>query len=246
VGLKFYTKKKKKSPNNPIQTEQFQQVSNIAQIIDTTLLSFTQGATIPSLREFTDSDDWLNISPEQINDIILEKQREFEVYYNTKSQKNDTQKKKKEHYGKTGSDPLKNNNKEKQEQGVPDTMAPEDNLFDFMVKDMKQFMEKMSDIEGVQFDEEYHSESDEDDEFYGEGVESHFGEVDSEMQEVMDKMDKELSTTNVGQSFEKVSGDEHQVDINLNLVHNFLSSYEAQSGLSGPVTNLLNELHTHK
>jgi len=121
-------------------------------------------------------------------------------------------------------------------------MVPEDNLFDFMVKDMKKFMERMSGLEGVQLDEEHdhegNTESDEDDEFYA-FEDGDFGVADAEMKEVMDQMDKELGTTNVGQSFEKVSGD---VDENVNLVRNFLASYEAQCGQAGPVSNLLSEL----
>lgn len=85
------------------------------------------------------------------------------------------------------------------------------------------------------------------------------GELDDEdMKQLMAAMDRELSKTNIGKSFERVpkaarqgdknndddgsSDDEGEVDPHLNLVKNFMQSYAAQEGTAGPVSNLLNEL----
>jgi TATA-binding protein-associated factor Taf7 len=80
---------------------------------------------------------------------------------------------------------------------------------------------------------------------------------DEDLKQLMAAMDRELSKTNIGKSFERVpkaarqkndeddsSDDEEEgeVDPKLNLVKNFLDSYAAQEGMAGPVTNLLNEL----
>ncbi len=110
--------------------------------------------------------------------------------------------------------------------------------------------------------------SDEDDEFYdgfmnedSEEDEEGDGELDDEdMKQLMAAMDRELSKTNIGKSFERVpkaarraqegedndedssEDDEGEVDPQLNLVKNFLESYAAQEGTAGPVSSLLNEL----
>jgi hypothetical protein len=110
--------------------------------------------------------------------------------------------------------------------------------------------------------------SDEDDEFYDGFMndeseeDEEDGELDDEdMKQLMAAMDRELSKTNIGKSFERVpkaprqgqhgdnDGDgssdedeEGEVDPQLNLVKNFLESYAAQEGTAGPVSNLLNEL----
>ena len=75
-------------------------------------------------------------------------------------------------------------------------------------------------------------------------------------------MDKELSSSNVGKSFVKAKNEELQtscnskdkspaettddtmkpVDIDLNLVQNFLESYSLQEGLPGPVSNILSSM----
>lgn len=79
----------------------------------------------------------------------------------------------------------------------------------------------------------------------------------SEMSAYMKQMDRELSVTNVGQSFERTVGtDEPQTDtangqseneykpINLELtaLKNILESYSSQQGLPGPASNLLGSM----
>ena len=83
---------------------------------------------------------------------------------------------------------------------------------------------------------------------------------DEEMHEYTSAMDKELSSTIIGKSFvkvldqsesinqnespvQKIEDDEMKpVDIDLNLVQNFLESYSLQEGLPGPVSNILGSM----
>nr|XP_056706478.1 protein ecdysoneless homolog [Euleptes europaea] len=87
----------------------------------------------------------------------------------------------------------------------------------------------------------------------------------------MDEMDNELASTNIGKSFTTqprmvepgkgcssqdtdsnlkddfgaAAADLTQVDIDLNLVANLLESYNAQAGLAGPVSNILQSMGIH-
>lgn len=85
---------------------------------------------------------------------------------------------------------------------------------------------------------------------------------DEEIHEYTSAIDKELSLSNVGKSFVKVQEKSEEtssnkdrspgqtteddamkpVDIDLNLVQNFLESYSLQEGLPGPVSNILSPL----
>ncbi|XP_028413409.1 protein ecdysoneless homolog [Dendronephthya gigantea] len=88
------------------------------------------------------------------------------------------------------------------------------------------------------------------------------GDSDEEMVEYATAMDNELSATNIGKSFVKLQSkdgdlqrskiDESSleteddtmkpVDIDLNLVQNFLESYSLQQGSPGPVSNILSSI----
>ena len=87
---------------------------------------------------------------------------------------------------------------------------------------------------------------------------------DDEIHQYTSAMDKELSSSNIGKSFVKVpekseelqtssnnvenpgqtteDGAMKPVDIDLNLVQNFLESYSLQEGLPGPVSNILSSM----
>jgi hypothetical protein len=120
------------------------------------------------------------------------------------------------------------------------------------------------------------SESDEPDEFYEDlGDDDEEGNGQSEMRLIMQQMDRELAQTEVGKTFERVpkvvkkrdgadvemkdENDEDSmdtnpteseplqpVDIDLNLVKNFLQSLAAQEGMAGPVANLMAEFKDAK
>lgn len=66
----------------------------------------------------------------------------------------------------------------------------------------------------------------------------------------MRQMDRELSQTKIGTSFERLSDGSSKegpdtdfpVDLDLNLVKNMLESFEAQEGLPGPAGSILGSL----
>lgn len=62
--------------------------------------------------------------------------------------------------------------------------------------------------------------------------------------EAMQQMDEELAATNVGKSFVKgrATDDYKPVDVDLNLVQNFLQSCESETDLPGAATTLLNSI----
>ncbi|PNF41448.1 hypothetical protein B7P43_G13786 [Cryptotermes secundus] len=90
------------------------------------------------------------------------------------------------------------------------------------------------------------------------------GEPESEMKQYMDQMDRELASSTIGQSFEKVAstkvkrpassavseeGDNFEdieafepVDIDMNALKNILESYQSQMGGAGPAINMLGPL----
>jgi len=197
----LYLEEKKKLTKNPKYPQQFcKQIDEILQTFDEKNSTCTNKTT-------PDSEEWLNISPEEVGDIIQNKQKELDDFVKS---------------SKPGS-----SNK-----------APKDNLFDFMVDDMKQFMSKMSDLDGVNLDEdEQANTSDEDEKFYDDDL------GDEDQDPILAQMDAELNQTTMGKSFEKNKG---QTDVNLNLVKNFLSSYEGQFGDAGPVINLLSQMNKKK
>lgn len=86
-------------------------------------------------------------------------------------------------------------------------------------------------------------------------------EPESELKQYMDQMDRELASSTMGQSFEKVTstkakrpvsstvseeGDSFEdieafepVDIDMNALKNILESYQSQMGGAGPAINML-------
>ncbi|XP_066138767.1 protein ecdysoneless isoform X1 [Euwallacea fornicatus] len=74
------------------------------------------------------------------------------------------------------------------------------------------------------------------------------------MQRYMEEMDAELSSTTMGQSFEKKKDDARgfediesfqPVDIDMNALKNILESYKAQMGDAGPSSNMLGPMGVH-
>ncbi|KAL3284739.1 hypothetical protein HHI36_018884 [Cryptolaemus montrouzieri] len=68
----------------------------------------------------------------------------------------------------------------------------------------------------------------------------------TKMQVYMDEMDKELSSTTIGESFVKKDKDMFEdvedfspVDIDMNALKNILESYKSQLGEAGPSSNML-------
>lgn len=61
------------------------------------------------------------------------------------------------------------------------------------------------------------------------------------IEEIVSQMDHELSSTKVGKSFSNNDKDGN-VDIDVNLMQNLLESFDAQQGLSGPMSNIIGSL----
>lgn len=60
----------------------------------------------------------------------------------------------------------------------------------------------------------------------------------------MEQMDKELASTTMAKSFDRIEQGEglKPVDIDFNLVKNLLESYTSQEGGAGPTSNILQSM----
>ncbi|NP_001267880.1 ecdysoneless homolog [Hydra vulgaris] len=129
-----------------------------------------------------------------------------------------------------GAEPLNSDLKQNDKDKVLDPIHFEPDIF---MKTIKNLLDSSSDTNKQDMsddDEENDSDSD----------------LDSEMVEVMQQMDNELRTTNIPKSFdckeEKFGLNEEIMNIDINLVKNFLESFSSQEGLSGPVSNILQSI----
>lgn len=226
-----------------------------------------------------DKEDWMKISPEQLDTMLIQKQKEFEDY--DKTSPNAQKKKRQKREG---------NGAKKDEETLRE--------FEGLVNNMKSFVNTVSAYEGAEFpkestgkgedmfamdidpdkfirimkntlapDEDDGDDGDdgsmsEEDDFYSLSEDDEEeGEEDQTMTELMERMDRELYTTKIGQDFEKqpdlselpAKGKEKEeddsfrpVDIDLNLMRNILESLDAQHGLPGPLSNILNEMQNNK
>lgn len=69
-------------------------------------------------------------------------------------------------------------------------------------------------------------------------------EIDEEIVNLMKMMDKDLEASCLGESFERGDGEsETGIDVDFNLIKNFLTSYSEQHGQAGPVSNLFSHLN---
>lgn len=268
--------KKGRASVEAMEGEEEEDFVDPSQAIDE-LLSDSQWKNFKPATNITPSSElWLSISPDDVDDLIAQKQREFQAYEEAREAK-----KKEKAEGKG-----KGSGVEEMDQDPIETM----------VSEMKKFVSTMSDYSGVGEDEEgemkegqtgdkkkgdfdmdikkfveimyggkFHvqdgseSDSDEGDEFYNMGTDEEGDEDDDkEMKEVMGMMDNELRGTSIGMSFEKMKADGKDkeskvtdennapIDLDLNLVENFLRSFEAQHGNVGPVFSVLSQLKGQK
>merc|ERR1712048_1126120 len=72
-------------------------------------------------------------------------------------------------------------------------------------------------------------------------------DADNNNADYMDAMSEELQQTSIGKSFRTHSengntSEDDELDVDVNLVRNFLESFTSQDGLSGPVSNLLQSM----
>ena len=211
---------------------------------------------LPSLKELKkeDGEEWMQVSPQQVDDILFDRQKEIDSFYQRSKSKSDGE-------------------------NVPPPVGVEE-----MLGDLKSFFKKVSSFEGVEMPEKEtkfsverfmdtlqravglsgeagegeEGEFDVEDEMEKEELFEKGEEGEEEMLEMMEEMDKELreNHSNIFAEFEMERDNselkEHKVeksegvDINLNLVKNILHSLEEQNGECGPLTNLLSQLSQSK
>ncbi|KAJ1675333.1 hypothetical protein EV182_001476 [Spiromyces aspiralis] len=242
-----------------------------------------------------DSDDWLAISPDYLEEVL---QKAKEKMSQGQDDYSDEERYRAEQAAATS----------QRQQELDEMVETESSRrFESTLEQIKQFLERESNLEGVRFeddpeisDEEIQEPSDEDIDFDPDGMidilrsiigaDSLGSEMDADERAAQDTshsisafmsgMDAELAKTKVGESFikedeipghadqasvaasavegsaaaaisdrasaEQASEDEEdeyrEVNIDLNLAHNILSSFKSQEGLPGPAGNLLSSL----
>jgi len=237
ILYKDLTQRKNRTQNKPIDTSE-KAHTDLLSMIDSVLDSNIHQSFIPSQSIQASSEEWLTLSPDEVNDIISEKQQELDAYLQKKKKKENPEENNDE-------DPLDRDN--------------EENPIDKLASCVKDFVKNSSNFEGIKntnaksekkekIGDEESSSEEESDEFYRMGEDSDEEEIDGDILELMKQMDKDLESSCLNQSFEKKSqngeGDEgDEVDVDFNLIKNFLSSYSEQHGLAGPVSNLFSHLN---
>jgi hypothetical protein len=245
ILYKDLSQRKKRSDSKPTGTSE-EYHADLISMIDSVLDSNLHESFAPSQSIQSSSEEWLTLSPDEVNDIISEKQQELDAYL--------LKKKKKEN-----PEDNKNSNKKTGDEDSLDDGENEENPIDKLASCVKEFVKNSSNFEGIknpksqkkeeQDDDDESSSEDESDEFYRMGDDSDDEEIDGDILELMKQMDKDLESSCLNQSFEKRSqngeeGDEgDDVDVDFNLIKNFLSSYSEQHGLAGPVSNLFSHLN---
>jgi len=210
----------------------------------------------------------MDITEEEVNDILAKKQREIDEYEKrTASGKNSSEKKDK--YAMEDVIEKLNAFVEKQstyEGAELPKIAKTETKNDKVNLDTKKFMEVMQNTLGIE--ELEHNDDMEDMDDDDEDVATE--EEQKEMRELMEQMDLELAGTTIGESFEKVTTVEEilekdnkssmnqshkkeelkepkqfkPVDLNMNLVKNLMESISSEHGNAGPYSNLLKEFES--
>ncbi|KAL6478331.1 hypothetical protein MHYP_G00141660 [Metynnis hypsauchen] len=209
-----------------------------------------------------DSDDWLNISPQELERLLEEKgglglacgtrvaeeeEREEEAGYSlvavTQGMKN-----------------FINAMSSHEGAEFPRSCLPEPFSFDPDV--VTSTMDRLLGGKDEELDSDDFEDEDEEDEDEEVGSQEQAGaEALGSLKRYMDEMDQELQTTNIGKSFtrsgkgndradaasssEPVEEELQPLDVDVNLVTNLLESLASQAGLAGPASNLLQSLGIH-
>lgn len=217
-----------------------------------------------------DDDSWLNISPEDLDKMLQEKyggKKIFNVNINSDAS-NFTQKIsrfinhisewKGAEFPDQSESPVrpprrKNKNKvsflqdNKEQKSTNNKINFDPNSFACAVQNILNFV--------IPEDDSWDLDSDSDMSEYEEDIcvkEQSYENVKNKMQEYMEQMDRELSKTTIGESFEKKNGDTFDdienfkpVDIDVNALKNILESYKSQLGEAGPSSNMLGPMGMH-
>ncbi|XP_067828549.1 protein ecdysoneless homolog isoform X2 [Heptranchias perlo] len=212
-----------------------------------------------------DDDSWLDISPEQLDQMLEEAsgkkllnsaRREEEEDYDL----SDVTKSMKAFVSKVSS-----------HEGAELPWSSATSQVQFDVNSFTSALEKILGVESDQLDSDdldeeedcdlldSDAESDTKKEKPEEGVSA--AETLENIRDYMEQMDQELAGTHIGKSFTKITGEAGSdrpditeetesegnlkilpVDVDLNLVENLLESYSSQAGLAGPASNILQSM----
>ena len=224
-----------------------------------------------NLKKCDDKDDWLNITPEQVDDMLFQKQKEIDEFFE-KNKSGDSDLLSAPSSVKEMLNDVKSFvNKISSFEGAEFPNPEEKEKKKFSTEKFFNAIKKTLGVnqeEGNQnapsFLDDYldMDDSEEQVDLGGECEDESFDDpqVDKEIKMFMDQMDLELQKEkSIAQDFEKIPQHHHKksktekeqsefddtpqkVDIDLNLVKNILESFEEQNGSSGPLTNILSEL----
>ncbi|CAH0547417.1 unnamed protein product [Brassicogethes aeneus] len=218
-----------------------------------------------------DDDSWLDISPEELDQMLQEKygQKKFINVNNNTDPGMFTDKVKNfiNHVSEVEGAEFPNHSPQRPPRGVKsknkvsfskDTKADENksnnkvnfdpNSFSCAVQNILNFVIPEDDS----WDQSGSDMSEYEDDIEVNNGES-YAEVNAKMKKYMDEMDRELAKTTIGESFEKkTNGDGFDdienfrpVDIDVNALKNILESYKSQLGEAGPSSNMLGPMGVH-
>ncbi|XP_064418752.1 protein ecdysoneless homolog [Latimeria chalumnae] len=212
-----------------------------------------------------DDDSWLEISPQELDQMLEEVSSNKEPKSTGKEEGDD--------YDLTEvSESMKAFiSKVSTHEGAEAPWSSSDAQVTFDVNSFTSAIERILGVSSDELDsddledEEFlDSDQEVDGEVKGEG--SLFSAEMETIRTYMEEMDRELSCTHIGKSFTKhkmpaagegsadsedetsgsgADANTHPVDVDLNLVTNFLESYSSQAGLAGPATNILQTMGVH-
>ncbi|KAI8354657.1 SGT1 protein-domain-containing protein [Blakeslea trispora] len=214
------------------------------QTIDTLLSGYSDEAlerlTMNSSKESEDSDDWINVDPQQLEELLMKR-----IGTMNQSMMADLQN------DLSSSRP----GSKEAEEGID---------LERMMASFENFVENsQSGVDGVEFPNDMNEFSDTDEDEEDEGAiqfdMEEFMRIlkgtqgsEEDLTQVMKEMDQEvLSHQKIGGSFAKLPSKQNEdeqeededapVDVQLNLVKNVLESFKSQQGLPGPVGNMLSQ-----
>ncbi|NXV11646.1 ECD protein, partial [Cepphus grylle] len=217
-----------------------------------------------------DDDSWLEITPDDLDQMLKETRNEFPPSSNEEEQKYDLE---------AVAESMKAFvSKVSTHEGAEMPWSSDQSHVTFDVDSFTKALDRIlgadsEELDSDDLDEEQEFDfSDEDDEDLGdenqrEDEKVSPNELIGSLKSYMNEMDRELAQTNIGKSFTTQkkgassvnaatsqsagpdSGAEETeltpVDVDMNLVANLLESYSAQSGLAGPTSNILQSMGVH-
>ncbi|XP_017778493.1 PREDICTED: protein ecdysoneless [Nicrophorus vespilloides] len=201
-----------------------------------------------------DDEEWLNISPEELDKMLLEQYGQKKALHvrSGEDASNFTQKINKflNHISDVDGAEFP---KEEIPIRPPRTKKVNDNKVNFDANSFSCAVQNILNFV-IPEDDSWDLDSDSDMDDYGKEEEPpmDYGELKNKMQEYMKQMDQELSTTTIGKSFETKKVEDFEdiesfkpVDIDMNALKNILESYKSQMGEAGPSTNMLGPMGVH-